>query len=91
MQARYSTKLEAAAFIDRITDGPSIIRFQMLARRMVSQAAPCSRAVAVLNIRRFKFINDLYGSKYGNRMLRDIYWAILEQTDPCLLYTSRCV
>lgn len=82
MQARYSTKLEAAAFIDRITDGPSIIRFQMLARRMVSQAAPCSRAVAVLNIRRFKFINDLYGSKYGNRMLRDIYWAILEQTDP---------
>lgn len=63
-------QLHNAAFVDRVTDGMNNAAFQLRCEKLLRQAPPNTYAVALLNIKSFKLINETYGSQDGDDTLR---------------------
>ena len=85
-QGRYRARLERAAFVDPVTQGPSNIRFRLLAADILRRNPAEHWAVVSLNIKRFKVINDLGGSALGDAVLRRTYQVLRESlADPAEL------
>ena len=80
--------LERAAYVDEVTGDASYAKFMLDAQKLLHTYTDKKYALAVLNIKRFQYINDLYGYEDGDRALKRVMKALREA---CLLYTSRCV
>lgn len=65
------------AFVDPITGGSTQPRFDLDVEKRLKHFQPF--AYISLDIRRFKLINDAYGSKDGNRVLRYVYECVRQQ------------
>lgn len=67
-------KLRYLAYYDALTGLPNRTLFLDRVNHAIARAEPASRIVAVLiiNIDRFKSINDAYGSEIGDRVLKEI-------------------
>ena len=68
--------LERAAYVDEVTGDASYAKFMLDAQRMLDTYADKKYALAVLNIKRFQYINDLYGYEEGDRALRRFMKAL---------------
>lgn len=76
MQRRYQKRVEAVAFVDSLTGGMSFIRFRMLSEPLIAKNDAGTYALATLNVKRFKLINRIGGSREGDDVLRRIYDVI---------------
>ncbi|MDY0287593.1 MAG: EAL domain-containing protein [Sphaerochaeta sp.] len=68
---RHETALLKVAYIDPLTGIANRSLFVELAERLLEKEGP-NYACIVLNIRRFKLINDLFGYTYGDALLKEI-------------------
>ena len=67
---RHNVQLRQVAYHDRLTGAYNRYKFfQLLDQR---RKKPTEYAVAVINIRKFKYINELFGSDRSNQLLKDI-------------------
>ena len=65
------------AFVDPVTKGFTQPRFDLEVEKLLKNAQ--SFAYVSLDIRRFKLINDAFGSEEGNRVLQHVYACIRQQ------------
>lgn len=70
-QRRYENSLLRLAYIDKLTGAANYALFVEGAERLIVKEGP-GYACIILNIRRFKLINDLFGYSYGDSMLQQI-------------------
>ena len=67
---RHNVQLRQVAYHDRLTGAYNRYKFfQLLDQR---RKKPTEYAVAVINIRKFKYINELFGADRSNQLLKDI-------------------
>lgn len=64
--------LRRYAFIDQLTGGVNQTKFVMEAEKRIRDKFDGEYAILCFDIDRFKVINDLYGYRTGNHLLRDI-------------------
>lgn len=57
------------AFVDPVTGGSNRTRFDMDARELLDASKPGAYAFVSLDLRKFKILNDMYGTENGDRML----------------------
>lgn len=69
-------QMERIAFHDMITGGLNNEGFQLRFHEIVAKAKGNTYAVALINIRNFKLINEKYGKKEGDRTLKHIHHSI---------------
>lgn len=69
--------IEKAAFVDPVTGGNTFAKFKLDAQSVLRTDRGGSYVMAVLNILKFQYINDLFGYEEGNRALRYIAGVIL--------------
>lgn len=62
------------AYVDPVTSGYTKARFDQEIRKLMDDFSPFT--YAVLDIRKFKLINDLVGSSGGDKVLRHVYNCI---------------
>ena len=67
------------AYVDPVTKGMTRARFDQKIRDIMNDFTPFS--YIMLDIRKFKLINDLMGSKGGDDVLRHVYQCILKHLD----------
>lgn len=75
-------ELEYSAFIDHLTGGMNNAAFQLKCQEVFAQSPPGTYAVALLNIKNFKLINESFGSDEGNRTLEFIMRALESFSGP---------
>ena len=78
---KYQKKIEHMAFVDNVTQGYSMIRFQKDVVKKIAQKPLGTYALISLNIQNFKLINDIYGSEAGNATLRYVYHMLYKAID----------
>lgn len=69
-------RLEELAFLDPVTEGRSRVRFDIDLKEALKHAQSGQYRMVSLDIRKFKLLNDLYGSEEGNRLLKYVYHVI---------------
>lgn len=69
-------QMELIAFHDMITGGLNNEGFQLRFHEIVSKAKANTHAIALINMRNFKLINEKYGKEEGDRTLKHIHHAI---------------
>lgn len=74
--------LQRTAFVDRVTGGMNNAAFQMQCRRLLPGSPPGTYAVAVLNIKQFKLINEYFGSEAGNQTLQFVMDLLNRRLEP---------
>ncbi|WP_195267709.1 EAL domain-containing protein [Eubacterium sp. 1001713B170207_170306_E7] len=67
---KHRKKLEEIAYVDRVTGGNTIQRFYDLARGFLEKAEPGTYAVVFTNIEKFKVLNEQFGRKNCDLILR---------------------
>jgi diguanylate cyclase (GGDEF)-like protein/PAS domain S-box-containing protein len=74
MRKKADERIEYLAYYDALTELPNRALFLDRVNQGIARAEPTSRIVAVLlmNIDRFKSINDTYGSEVGDGVLKEI-------------------
>ncbi len=65
--------LASIAFEDPVTGGFSETRFRFEAERLIRSAPAGTYTLAVMDLRNFKLINEMFGSENGDRLLRYVY------------------
>ena len=76
-------ELQIMATIDSLTEVPNRAHFFTLAEQYLMQAAPAQPVgLAIIDIDRFKQINDLFGHLAGDQALRDIAQTIRVHVRP---------
>ena len=70
--------LERAAYVDEVTGDASYAKFMLDAQKLLHTYTDKKYALAVLNIKRFQYINDLYGYEEGDRALKRVMKALRE-------------
>lgn len=73
---RSSRQLSDALFVDPITDGYARARFEIEAENLIRTSAPETWSFLTLDIVRFKLVNDAFGVKVGDKVLRYIHKII---------------
>lgn len=71
-----NAKLFRLAFVDPVTAGYTGTRFEIEAEELIDKNPMNTYALVVLNVMKFKLINDAYGMEEGNRTLEYIYRVI---------------
>lgn len=71
-------ELEKSAFTDPLTGGMNNAAFQRECQRFTEAAPPFTYTVALLNVKGFKLINEIYGIEAGNDTLKYMY-AVLKK------------
>lgn len=69
-------QMELIAFHDMITGGLNNEGFQLRFKELVCRAKPNTHAIALINMRNFKLVNEQYGKEEGDRTLRHIHHSI---------------
>ncbi len=86
---KYQKKLEYMAFVDNVTQGDSIIKFQENVIKTIAKRPLGTYALVSLNVQNFKLINDIYGSHEGNATLRYIYHMLYKSIDKDMEMVAR--
>ncbi len=76
IQRRNQRRLWEIAYVDPVTGGMSQAWFNGKAEALIRNATPGTYALASLDIRQFKLMNDLFGSQAGDRVLRHLHDVI---------------
>lgn len=79
MHRNHYKQLENIAFVDRITKGMNNAAFQLSCQKLFQKTSADNYAIAALNIKDFKLINENFGSIEGNKTLHYMM-QILEQS-----------
>lgn len=69
------------AFKDKVTGGFNMFRFRLEAERILSHKENQNFALVILDIDKFKLINDLYGFRQGDLVLNHIANVLNENTE----------
>src|SRR4030042_339134 len=74
MRRQAEERIEYLAYYDALTGLPNRNLFIDRMKQGIARAKPTSRFVGVLitDIKRFKSINDTYGSEFGDRVLKEV-------------------
>lgn len=70
IRAKSRKQLDAMALTDSVTGLGSYLQFRVDAKELLARHTPASYAVVYFNIRKFQYINDLYGYEEGNHVLK---------------------
>lgn len=79
VQRRHYKQMKKVAFTDRLTGGMNQAAFQLKCEAVLAGAAPGAYSIALLDVKNFKMVNELFGSVGANRMLREIMRALQAQ------------
>lgn len=71
-QRRIQGRLEEAAYQDTLIDGPNWNSFRTFAPKVLGEDSQNDYAIVLLDVDKFKVINDLYGQAVGNDTLQQI-------------------
>ncbi|MDO3408308.1 EAL domain-containing protein [Saccharibacillus sp. CPCC 101409] len=83
-------RVEHQAFHDELTNLPNRRRFDSIVQEEIERSGSAGRfAVMVLDIDRFKMINDSLGHAYGDDFLQKVGQRITEVIDPRFVTLSR--
>ncbi|KXU42309.1 MAG: EAL domain-containing protein [Longibaculum muris] len=74
--AKKNQEITDIAYKDSITGGYTQIRFDLECRKILKDFKPFT--FVSLDLRKFKLINDSFGSQLGNKVLKHIHECILE-------------
>lgn len=75
-------RLREAAIHDNLTKGMNRIGFQKQLEKLLSRQPDITAALILLDVENFKLINDQYGMKAGDDLLKLIYEAIQQNLHP---------
>lgn len=64
------------AYVDSVTGGYSLARFEEEGRQLLNRAASGEYMYVSVNIDKFKLINEIFGQEQGDKMLRYVYEQI---------------
>ena len=76
---RYQKRLERIAFVDEITGGHTIDKFYELASNTLSKNQKDHFAIIYVNLEKFKILNDKFGRKTGDEILRLLYRLVTNE------------
>lgn len=77
----YSNNLEKIAYVDPITQGNTLARFEQLYKEALKDSSK-QYALITLDIDQFKLINDIFGSREGDKTLKYIHDKISQHKKP---------
>lgn len=77
LNKKNNKQLMEIAFVDPVTKGYSRIRFDLEADAAIKAGAEGDYSLVSLNIKKFKLINDAFGSENGDKTLRYIQGVII--------------
>ncbi len=69
--------LSTLAFVDPVTQGFSRLRFELESKKLIQAAAPKTFVLVSLNVVRFKWVNDAFGTANGDKVLKHIHDVLL--------------
>lgn len=61
--------LSDAAYVDSLTGASTLLKFQMDAEQLLTEAAPGQYSIIAMDVDNFKYINDTLGYNIGNHVL----------------------
>ena len=77
MQKQAYEKMMKIAFVDEVTDGHNKAKFIIEAHQLLENVSPNEKyALVLMDIAKFKVINELYGFDLANVILKDVYGII---------------
>lgn len=76
---RYQKRLERIAFVDEVTGGHTIDKFYELASNTLSKNQKENFAIIYVNLEKFKILNDNFGRKTGDEILRSLYKVVTNE------------
>ncbi|MEG0830208.1 MAG: EAL domain-containing protein [Anaerovoracaceae bacterium] len=79
VQQKSKKQLEKLAYYDSLTEIPNQNLFEKEARHILN-TRPGDYAYIILNVNKFKIVNDLFGFSRGDKLLQHIAKAISEET-----------
>lgn len=68
-----NAELERMAFVDPVTEGFNQTKFDLVARRVIDAAPAGSYALVALDLKKFKLLNEIQGTKSGDMVLRYVH------------------
>ena len=77
--AAREAEVQQLAYFDRLTGLPNRASFRRAVRRAIDAAEPPRCAVVMLNLNRFKPVNDALGYRLGDRLLQAVAERLREQ------------
>lgn len=75
---RANADLERMAFVDPVTEGFNQTRFDLTARTAIDAAPRGTYALVALDLKKFKLLNEIQGTKSGDMVLRYVYECLGE-------------
>lgn len=75
---RANADLERMAFVDPVTEGFNQTRFDLTARNAIDAAPRGTYALVALDLKKFKLLNEIQGTKSGDMVLRYVYECLGE-------------
>lgn len=78
---RHYRQLEELSLVDHVTKGMNNLAFQIHCTQLLEGAAPNTSAIALLNIKNFKLINENFGSADGDRVLLHVMRVLEKSVD----------
>lgn len=79
---RNRRKLERIAYVDPVTNGNTNVRFQELAEELLAPVGKPQYAMVFANIEKFKVLNEQFGKKACDEILRGIEYGISSNLEP---------
>ena len=75
---RANEELERMAFVDPVTEGFNQTRFDLTARNAIDAASRNTYALVALDLKKFKLLNEIQGTKSGDMVLRYVHECLGE-------------
>lgn len=79
---RHRKKLEQIAYVDPITGGNTIQKFYQNAEILLKEYSQIPYALVYINIEKFKVLNEQFGKRNCDSMLRSLYKGISDDLRP---------
>lgn len=73
-----NAELERMAFVDPVTEGFNQTRFDLTARNAIDAAPSATYALVALDLKKFKLLNEIQGTKSGDMVLRYVHTCLSE-------------
>ena len=74
IQKKNDEEMLKLAFVDEVTSGPNKAKFYIEAQKIIQNISPSHQyALVLMDITKFKVINEIYGFEMANNILKDLY------------------